>query len=275
MEKDKNKILVTWDFTEVSEHALAHAVKLSANTGNEIALIHIVKKEKEIEEGTTKLNHVCDEAFKKFQIRPTAIVKVGDIFTTIGEVASEIDANLVLMGTHGIRGMQKLTGSWALKVIVSSKVPFVVVQAPPINEKYQNIVFPVDFKSESREKLNWVNYLAKYYNLKVRIIRPNVTNEDTKKMINNNILFAKKIMDAKGIDYDIATAEGSDFAEETIKYAQKINADLILVMTTKDIGVQDFMFGAPEQKIIANMAKIAVMCVNPREDLKKLGGFHG
>ena len=47
------------------------------------------------------------------------------------------------MGTHGMKGMQKLTGSWALKVIVKSKVPFIVVQDPPADqERYHNIVFP-------------------------------------------------------------------------------------------------------------------------------------
>ena len=64
------------------------------------------------------------------------------IFSTIGEVATEIDANLVIMGTHGIRGMQKLTGSWALKVIVGSKAPFLVVQGPPESDQLHDIVFP-------------------------------------------------------------------------------------------------------------------------------------
>lgn len=271
---EKNKILVTWDFTELSEYALAHANRFASITNNEIALIHIVKKSKEIEEATKKLNHVADEANKKYGRRPEAIVREGSIFTTISETASDIGANLVLMGTHGIRGMQKLTGSWALKVIVSSKVPFVVVQDPPKNDRYENIVFPVDFKSESREKLNWVNYLARYYKLKVRIIRPNVSDEDLKKKVNSNILFAKKILDSKGIDYDISTAEGSDFPQATIDFAEKINADLVLIMTTKDIGFNDYLLGAHEQKIIANTAKVSVMCVNPREDIRKFGGFN-
>ena len=55
----------------------------------------------------------------------------GEIFTTIADVAEELNASLIFLGTHGKVGMQKLTGSWALKVIIKSKVPFIVVQDPP------------------------------------------------------------------------------------------------------------------------------------------------
>ena len=271
---EKNKILVTWDFTELADFALAHAFRFASVTDNEIALIHIVKKEKEIEEATEKLNRVVDEAHKKYGKRPIPIVKEGSIFTTIGEVADEIDANLVIMGTHGIRGMQKLTGSWALKVITSSKVPFVVVQAPPLAEKYENIVFPIDFKSENKEKLNWINYLSKYYKLKVRIVKPKITDEILLKKTNNNLIFTKKILDSKGIDYDITTSDLTDLSAASIDFAVKIKADLVLIMTTRDIDIKDFVFGATEEKIIANSAKVSVMVVNPNDENRKFSSFY-
>ncbi len=40
-------------------------------------------------------------------------------------------ALMVIMGTHGIKGLQKYTGSWALKVIIGSSVPFLVIQDKP------------------------------------------------------------------------------------------------------------------------------------------------
>lgn len=49
---------------------------------------------------------------------------------------------------------------------------------------------------------------------------------------------------------------------------------MILIMTTKDIRLTDYVFGANEQQLIANNAKIPVMCVNPRTDLRRLGGFN-
>ena len=55
------------------------------------------------------------------------------------DIASEIDAEMVIMGTHGIKGMQKFFGSWALKVIANSKVPFIVIQEPPKKDLFENI----------------------------------------------------------------------------------------------------------------------------------------
>ena len=274
MEKEKKTILVTCDFTQVSENALEHAIKISKVVKNEITLIHICKKQNEIEEATNKLNIVAEETYKKHKIKPKVIAQEGSIFTTINEAASELNANLVIMGTHGIRGMQKLTGSWALKVIIGSEVPFVVVQEPPTHERFNNIVFPIDFRAETKEKLNWAIYLAKYYQTKLYIFKSKVTDATLVRKVNNNINFAKKILSSKEIKYEITSAMGKkSFSNETINFAHEIDADLILIMTTRNIDFTDYVLGADEQKIIANSAKIPVMCVNPRTDLRKLAGF--
>ena len=51
--------------------------------------------------------------------------------------------------------------------------------------------------------------------------------------------------------------------EEQIKFAENIGSGLIIIMTKKNMTFQDYVFGAVEQQIIANEAKIPVMCVNP------------
>ena len=271
MKKEKQTILVTWDFTVVSEYALKHAVRIANVVNNNITLLHILKDKKDAEEAQKKLTLIAKEAFKKFNIKPDIITKEGSIFSTISQVASQIEANLVIMGTHGMKGMQKFTGSWALKVIVGSKVPFIVVQEPPTSLNFHDIVYPINFKSENKEPMNWVIYLGKYYRSKIHFFKENIKDSRLKRKANNNIIYAKKILDAKGIDYDISTSVGEkSFANETIDYANQINAGLILIMTTKNIGFTDYVFSAEEQNIIANSHKIPVMCINPREDLKKI-----
>ncbi|MFO7923985.1 MAG: universal stress protein, partial [Bacteroidales bacterium] len=213
------------------------------------------------------------EAFKKYSIKPKVIVRPGNIFTSIGEIADEIDAVMVVMGTHGMKGMQKLTGSWALKVIVSSKVPFVVVQSPPEDNKFEDIVLPIDFRSEDKEKVNWLVYLYKHFSSRIHIIKTSKSDKRLLKGVNANIAFTRKILDQKHVKFDIITSPGKKtLAKETIDYAIKINADLIVIMTTKNIGFTDYVMGADEQYIIANSAKIPVMCINPRIGLTT-GGF--
>jgi hypothetical protein len=79
----KKTIMVPWDFTDKAEFALEHAIKLGKLLETDVELIHIVKKDKEIEEATKKLNVVVEETRKKFQVKPLILVKVGNIFSTI------------------------------------------------------------------------------------------------------------------------------------------------------------------------------------------------
>jgi nucleotide-binding universal stress UspA family protein len=214
------------------------------------------------------LNEIASQWAEATAIPTDAVIKEGSIFTTIGEYTEENeDINLVIMGTHGMKGMQKLTGSWALKVIVSSHAPFIVVQDPPTEKvTYDKIVFPVNFKSENREKLIWAIYFGKIVKAKIHFIKQDVHDKSLLKKVNHNLTFAKKYLSKYHVDYEIATtAKSGSFAKETINFAKEIEADLMLIMTTKNIGTIDYVVGASEQFIIANTAKIPVMCVNPRK----------
>ena len=175
-----------------------------------------------------------------------------------------------------MKGMQKLTGSWALKVIVKSKVPFIVVQDPPADqERYHNIVFPVDFRNENKEKIRMAIFMGKYFDSKIRFLVTNTTDKNLLKKTNININFAIKYLMQNNIEYEIHEVPRGNFAQQTIDFAQKINADLILIVTTKNITVADYMLGASEQYIIANSSKIPVCCVNPKATFAKIGTVYG
>ena len=76
MESGK-RIIVPWDFTEVAQNALAHAVKIAKVLDNTIALLHIAKADKEAGEALPKLQQVAADAEKANNIKVEAVVKVG------------------------------------------------------------------------------------------------------------------------------------------------------------------------------------------------------
>lgn len=275
MNMEKRSLLVAWDFSQVAHYALEHALIFAKNIGAEVKLVHIVKKASTIQEVILEMEKVAEDVYAKKAIRPGVIVREGSIFSTINQVAKEVNALLVLMGTHGIKGMQKLTGSWALKVIVGSRIPFVVVQEPPMRDQYKSVVLPVDFKREDKEKLGWAEFLGGLFKVKMRIITPQVPEGQMMQRTKANLIFARKYLDSRGISYEIDMAKkGNDFAHEVIDFAKRIDADIILIMTTKNISFQDYILGAHEQFVIANAAHIPVMCVNPRTDLAKYCSFY-
>jgi nucleotide-binding universal stress UspA family protein len=279
MEEHQKLIVVPWDFTQVAEHALSHAVKISRMVGNEICLLHIIDSGiSEAAEGEKKilLQHLAEESRKKYNMNIGSHLVKGSIFKAIAEFANDKEASLVVMGTHGMKGMQKLTGSWALKVIVKSKVPFIVVQEPPVDqERYHNIVFPVDFRNENKEKIKMAIFMGKFFESKIHIFVTTTTDKNLLKKTNININFAIKYLIQNNIEYEIKEVPRGNFAQQTLDFAQKINADLILIMTTKNITVADYVMGASEQYIIANSSKIPVCCVNPKATFAKMGQFMG
>ena len=285
MKDTKKTILVPCDFTEVCQYAIDYAVPISRILNTDFTLVHIVdeggifvnedKRKKEVEEATKKLEELAEKTFQQHNDRPKIVARIGNIYSTINEIADELEARLVIMGIHEFKGMQKFTGSHALKVMAGSKIPYMAISGPYVYRADNDIVFPVDHKVENKEKLVWANYMAKNFNSKIHIIYANHSDELLKKKTMANLNFAKKYLEEKAIKYEItASDKGMNFAESVVKFAKEVNTNLILIMITKEIGFQDFLLGADEQKIIFNDAKATVMCVNPRTDLRKSGGFN-
>ena len=81
------------------------------------------------------------------------------------------------------------------------------------------------------------------------------TDKNLTKKTKINLNFAIKYLIQNNIEYEIHEIPKGNFAEQTIEFAQKINADLILIMTTKNITLADYVVGASEQYIIANSSK--------------------
>lgn len=276
MEKENKLIIIPWDFSKVAENALLHGIKIAKMVHNDIRLLHIIDKDKtqeEKEEIKQKLDKIAEQILSQHSINTSVVILEGSIFSIISKYATDEEANMVIMGTHGIKGMQKITGSWALKVIIGSEVPFIVVRDEPHDqEKIQNIIFPIDFRSENKEKVFMAIYMGKYFDSKIHILKDPVTDKALSRNINTNLNFAIKYLIQNNIEYDIHTVEKKgNFAKETLKFAEKNKADLILIMTTKHINITDYMLGASEQYIIANSSKIPVMCLNPKTHYTKHG----
>ena len=278
MEKVRNTLLVTWDYTEISEYALLHALRIANMVENNIRLVHVMEPavaRKKYEETEEQFRKTVEDLQKKHEFPLETVILKGKIFNEISEYASDSDINIVIMGTHGIKGVQKLTGSWALKVIVGSTIPFLVVQDKPhTEERFKSIVFPIDFKAENKEKLTWAIYLGKYFNSKVLLFKAPVSDKGLMKKVNVNLNFAVKYLIQNNLDYEIHTGQKSSrFARETLDFALEKEADLILITTTKHINFTSYILGAAEQEIIANSSKIPVMCVNPRAAFAHVGQF--
>lgn len=264
---DSKIILVPHDFTSVGDAALSNAINLSKQFKMPISLINIVKDSESIPSSRTKLEAIATKAKADNGIEVGAIVRVGNIFEDIGDAASELNAKFIVMGTHGKRGIQHVVGSYALKVITSSEVPFVVVQEGVKSTGFNNIIMPFDLSSDTKQKLKFGAEIALAFDSVIHIIVPMETDEYFRKQVKGNLHFAKQYLEERKVKFTTTVAENdaNHFVEDILKLAQAKNADLIAIMNHGG-GALPAIFGDSfEQQMITNENKIPVMCVTPKE----------
>ncbi len=277
MSQEKKTIVVTWDFSNAAVNALKHAAKFAKIVENDIVLFHVTLEKSEAADAEKKLQKASKEFSAEMGIEISYVLKEGSIFDKISEFVSDEKngINFVVLGTHGIKGSQKLFGSKALRVINGSAVPFLVVQnEPDKKDRVADIVFPIDFKSENKEKLQWAIFLGKYLNARIHLFKVPSRDKYLQKKINVNLNFAIRFLIQNNIEYEIHTAASNkNFMKETLAFSINIKADLILITTTKHMTYMDLIFSAKEQYLIANEAGIPVMCINPRASFAKVSQF--
>lgn len=260
-----NLFLVPTDFTSVGECAVTHAICVAKTVGGEIALLHVIAKDKDRVQAQVKLEKIAADITKTHNIPVKCVVKDGNIFDDIGGVADTLGAKLIFMGTHGVKGMQHLTGSHAIKVITNSNVPFVVVQERNERDGYKRIVLPMDLTKESKHKLDLTIQMAKYFKSKVYIFSQFESDEFLKNAGDRNAAYARNEMKKNGIEHELNTAkEKKDFVKQLNAYAASVDADLIAIVNTQERGVHELLHGTAERETITNEAQIPVMCVNPQ-----------
>ena len=141
-----NTILFATDFSESSEHAFRYALSLARKFESRLGIIHVInepvdlrgfyvphisfdKLEEEIEQGAIKMmEKFCRVHGQDYQKIETFVVP-GIPYDEIIKKAGEINADLIVVGTHGRTGLDHvLFGSTAEKVVRKSPVPVMTIR---------------------------------------------------------------------------------------------------------------------------------------------------
>ncbi len=275
MQNDKkNTLLVPSDLTVIGDYAISNAIKLAKDLNSDICILHVInkttqknleKENKPIEYINNKLIEISNRIIEEHNIKTDYISREGSIFTMIADVANEIKANYVIIGTHGKKGIQFLLGSFAMKVIENSPVPVLVVQKFAEQNNVKSIVFPVDHRFESKQNIKWAMILHKQFNAKFHFFVNNQSNEFNQIRIKSDLNQIKEIFNKSYIQYDEAYSnKKSSFSEQLVNFADEKKGDLIAMSTNAEESSIN-PFGSFDEKIIYNQRKIPVMCMSSKE----------
>jgi len=275
MEKRKNIILVPTDFSEVCFNAIKHGAEIAKTHRAQLCVLHVInrdtktflKREKlNTDYVNKKLEEIKKEIKKTHFVDVIPIAKEGSIFSMIEKVNKEIGAQLVVLGTHGKIGMQKLTGSYALRVVMNSSVPVIVVQEKEFGKGYKNIVFPLSKYSEDRQKVDWAVFIAKKFHAKVHIFKENDENLPSLSRFKVVINQIKESFEKHFVRYEeIAANKKDNFVKQVFNYVNDKNIDLIMIMTKPDNISPTHILNPDDEKFMFNADQTPVMCINPRQ----------
>lgn len=183
---DIHDILYPTDFSPCASHALPHAVRLAKTFGADLHLLHaLVLQDADTgnaaprlpsmeqlyealeERAEQQLRNAMDEQDERgFEIK-RAQVRSLSAAAAILDYASENDADLIVMGTHGRRGLRRLLlGSVAEEVVRLAPCPVLTVpertEGGPATH-VDRILVPVDFSSHATLALAYAAEFASLF----------------------------------------------------------------------------------------------------------------
>ena len=293
------KILFPTDFSRCAEQALAHAVFLAEKYGAEIHVLHVITIFKdqpsvvsdeiaETKEMVKKLEDVAEKQLNKIldshssnDIKITTEIKRGiSAAPTILEYASGNNVDLIVMGTHGRRGLgHLLLGSAAEEVVRLAPSPVFTIRElkePKPVMQINNILVPIDFSKHSQKALAYASEIAQSYNAQLQVLHiieetmhpafsvtgkssifdlvPGIkddSKERTEKMLKEFV--SDKVKSKIFI-------KGGRAANDIIKFAKENPTDLIVIATHGLTGLEHMLLGSVTEKVV-RMAHCPVFTV--------------
>lgn len=282
-----DRILMPTDFSNCADSALSHAIFLAQQYGAELHLLHVVVLHGEspqdlqtafpdIEEIYTRLRDIAaTEMGRTLRARQLGTLRVREVqrrgvaaAPTIVDYAAEEEIDLVVLGTHGRRGIRRfLLGSVAEEVVRTAGCPVVTVPYEDVTsvESIDRILVPYDFSADSEGALETAKELAATYGSQldvVHAITPPMGPDglaDVPALGGAQIDLEKAVADA--LAQRVAAAAGPDVpadthivqggaASEVADFASELGADLIVIGSHGLTGLSHFLLGSVSERVV-------------------------
>lgn len=261
-----NSILVPTDLTSLSKPVMEQAVVIAKRTGFSLTLLHVLDdKTKSAIEIDLKLKIEGRKIHDEHGVNCEVIVREGNIFNVIPEIANDIVCRLMVIGTHGLQGLkQKLFGADILKLINKVPAPVMVIQEnSKLIADFKTMVFPVSSHKSFKLKIEAALLFAGIYDQEIHIYSVERPGFDWPERLKDNIELARKTFEAKGIPYKRVNEKqnvySAGYAKQILQYAEKVNADMICIMSVPS--EEYFQFAQSDKEaILTNKANIPVLC---------------
>lgn len=259
----KNLYIVPHDFTPVGDAALRYALHMGQFVQTEILLLHLTSSKGEAIKASVKMDEIIARQNIPTGVELTRIVREGSIFEDIGKISRKEGAQLIIMGTHGSTGFQKILGSNAMKVVTSADTPFLIVQKDtPLND-IKKVVVPIDLTKESLQIVNIAGDMAGIFNAEVHVVGEKQNDELLSQQMKNRILIVKNQYDERNVPCSVELMKsGGSYSKKIMEYAKQHGVDMIAIAYHSESLLPQFDTFA--QSLITNDQKLPCMVLNSK-----------
>lgn len=164
------RIAVGTDFSEDSERAVAQALAIAEASGAEVHIIHMVgpldpppvpagsrdRYEERLDREVERAKRELDKLGARYASAETRVhyyANDGEPDFGLVETAKELEAELLIIGSHGRTGYKRvLMGSVAERVVRLAKLDVMVARLRP-SGGFKKILVPIDFSAASERAL--------------------------------------------------------------------------------------------------------------------------
>ena len=275
------KILAPLDGSELAEVALPYAEGLAAGLGSEITLIHVCSSEKSEDYHTheayiQKMTETIKQRVEAEGIKVMSAHLVGHTAEQIVDYADREDIGLIVMATHGRSGIRRwVLGDVASKVVRATNRPVALIRAegarPDVRETgvVRKALVPLDGSKESEAIIPHIEELASrleaevvllhvmaptyfVYSIPGESIQMPFTPEDMERFKAKAEHYLETVIAAlknRGINARAEVAVGAA-ADEIIRFADEIQADIVAMSTHGRSGISRWAFGSTADKVL-------------------------
>ncbi len=273
------EIIVPIDFSECSINAFEHALDMAAKTKHDIELLWVKSNNSRSELIKDKgekiediVNHRFEELIKKYQPKLTTNklsykIREGKVYKEVVSEAKEKNAFLIVTGTHGSSGFEEIfIGSNANRIIASSHCPTVTIRGGVnVKKPLKGIVLPIDSSDQTRQKVPFTLELAKHYHAEIFIL--GVITSKIKALAKRTEVYVdqvEKSLYAKNIKHQVEIIRSENATEDIIKHCEKMDANLISIMTEQEKSTYSFILGTYAQQLV-NRSPYPVLSIHPKD----------
>ncbi len=237
------KILFAGSGNANSEDMLKSLLDLPTIQGSNITILHVVPPQVTTEASTAKWEEggtVVAQTMKNLGLDPskvTTIVRQGEPKDTVCQVAEEIDTDLIIMGSRGLKRLEAILGNSVSQYVFQlTNRPMLLVKEDVFVKKIKRVMVALDKSPAAKYALDLAIFLLRGYSgveLIISRVNPDLKEEFlplSKTETENNPIVAEAISQVKrqGINYR-AIVTGGKPAEQICNLAEEYNVDLLVL----------------------------------------------